>query len=270
VDELTHLADDHGVKEVFFQDDTMNVRSGWFEELCAGIRSRGLHEKMTFKAPFKADPKLIGPELLEKARLANFWMIYYGVENGNEDMLKRMKKRISVEAIERAFRLTRDAGLCTYASFMIGNPGETGETVEDSLALAGRIAPDFGGFAIAAPFPGSELHAKSIERGHVTQTDFRKYRFGDCILRTDGLSCEEIRILASEANRRLGEITARPPEGPGAERRATYRALIGKRYGVVGKIARLGVRGLLRRFGLSGLTERGLRALVHRLFGRSS
>ncbi|MHC4597889.1 MAG: B12-binding domain-containing radical SAM protein [Planctomycetota bacterium] len=262
VKELRFLAGSFGVREVFFQDDTLNVKPDWFRDLCGRIRSENLHEKMTFKAPFKAGSKRLDRSLLEDARRTNFWMIYFGVESGSPELLRRMKKKVTVEEIEKAFLMTHEAGLCTYASFMVGNPGETRETVEQSLALAERIRPDYGGFAVAAPFPGSELYESARERGHIMKDGFRDYRFGECILRTDALSCEEIASIASAANHRLDRITGRAPEGEGADRRARFRRRVAGRYGILGHVARFGIRGLIRRYGLWGLTVRGARQIL--------
>ena len=198
--ELEYLRDLAGVREVFFQDDTMNVRPSWFMELCDKIIARGLQREIFFKCPFRLDKKLLTRELLDKAKAANFWMIFYGVESGNRQMLQRMHKQTVPGDIERAFALTRKAGIASYASFMIGNDGETGKTVRDSLRLARRIMPDYGGFAVAAPFPGSELHRIGMAKGHITRTDFTKYQFGDCILRTEELSVDEITSLAIRGN----------------------------------------------------------------------
>jgi radical SAM superfamily enzyme YgiQ (UPF0313 family) len=201
--ELEYLRDLAGVREVFFQDDTMNVRPAWFMELCDKIIARGLQREIFFKCPFRLDRKLLTRELLDKAKAANFWMIFYGVESGNRQMLQRMHKQTTPADIKRAFALTRKAGIASYASFMIGNDGETGKTVRDSLRLARRIMPDYGGFAVAAPFPGSELHRIGMARGHITETDFTRYQFGDCILRTDELTTKEIQAFVQQADQVL-------------------------------------------------------------------
>lgn len=198
--ELEYLRDLAGVREVFFQDDTMNARPAWFMELCDKIIARGLHREIFFKCPFRLDRKLLTRELLDKAKAANFWMIFYGVESGNQQMLQRMHKQTVLRDIERAFSLTRKAGIASYASFMIGNDGETRATVRDSLRLARRIMPDYGGFAVAAPFPGSALYQTALAKGHITQTNFTNYQFGNCILRTEALSVEEITALAVKGN----------------------------------------------------------------------
>lgn len=200
VNEILDLKKTINVKEIFFQDDTLNARPSWFFELCDKIISNGLHKEIFFKCPLKVNKEILSEELLRKAKEANFWMIFYGVESGNQEMLNNMNKNITVEEIKRAFKLTREAGLASFASFMIGNYGETRETVRDSMKLLKKIMPDYGGFAIAAPFPGSELYRIAVEKKLITLTDFKKYQYGDCILKTDALDTKDIMSLVGKAN----------------------------------------------------------------------
>jgi radical SAM superfamily enzyme YgiQ (UPF0313 family) len=206
INEILYLKDTLGIREIFFQDDTMNARPSWFFELCEKIIANNLHKDMFFKCPFRVNSQILTEEILKKAREANFWMIFYGVENGNQEMLNRMNKHITINEIQRAFKLTRKVGLSSYASFMIGNYGETQRTVRNSIKLMKKIMPDFGGFAIAAPFPGSLLHSIAIEKKLVTMPDFTKYQFGDCILRTETLSTKDIESLAIDANRQMQKM----------------------------------------------------------------
>lgn len=206
IKEIIHLRKIFNVREIFFQDDTLNARPAWFIELCEKLIDHGLHNGIYYKCPFRVDQMLLTAELLKKAKQAHFWMIFYGVESGNEDMLRSMKKKVTVDEIRRAFRLTREAGIFSYASFMIGNNGETEATVHDSLSLLDDIRPDFGGFAVAIPFPGSELYDTALRKGFITQSDFKKYQFGDCNLRTAGLTTSEIVALQQRVSTHFNEL----------------------------------------------------------------
>lgn len=203
IDEILLLKKMFNVREIFFQDDTLNARPAWFFELCDKIIAHGLHKEIFFKCPFRLNKTILTEDILRKAKEANFWMIFYGVESGNQEMLDKINKNVKVDDIVRAFRLTRKAELSSYASFMIGNYGETKKTVHDSMRLLKKIMPDYGGFAIAAPFPGTELYRIAVEKKLLILNDFRRYQFGDCILRTEELNVEDIVSLAREANELL-------------------------------------------------------------------
>lgn len=199
VDEAEWLRREFKAREIFFQDDTFNLNRGWFEDICHGLIDRGLNRKVVFKSPFRANRNLLDLKLLKLAKRAGFWMIFYGVESGNQAVLEEIKKGLTLEEIERAFRLTRKAGLKTYASFMVGNLGESRRTVEETVEFAKRISSDYYGFAIATPYPGSEFHRQAIELGFL-DPGFEEYRLDRYILRGESFAPGEVEELVTEAD----------------------------------------------------------------------
>ncbi|MHB1646867.1 MAG: B12-binding domain-containing radical SAM protein [bacterium] len=199
IEEIKYLKKTINVKEIFFQDDTFNLNHKWFYKLCNKIIEEGLNKDIFYKTPFRLNKNLLNLDILKLAKKANFWMIFYGVESGNEEMLKNMNKSLTVKEIKRGFKLTRQAGLASLASFMIGNIGETKKTVNDSIDLIKKIKPDYGGFAITAPFPGTKLYDYAKEKNLILNDNFKEYQFGDSILRTEKLSKDDILKLHSKA-----------------------------------------------------------------------
>lgn len=192
IKEILHLRELIDVREVYFQDDTLNARPKWLIDLCDKIIEHGLHKEVFFKCALRVNKNLVSMDILKKLKEANFCVALFGVESGNQEMLHKMHKNITIGEIKRAFRLTRKAGLSTTAAFMIGNDGETKKTIQDSFNLMKKIKPDYVGFSIASPFPGSELHRIATEKGHITCSDFKQYQFGDTILRTEELDTEDL------------------------------------------------------------------------------
>lgn len=200
VEELIYARSVLGIREVAFRDDTLNARTEWFYELCDSLIKSKLSKAIHFSASFRVNSHLVDISLLKKAKLANFYMVSYGVESGNQKILDNSHKKITLGEIERAFRLTREAGLFSYANMMIGNIGESEETVYDSLNLLKRIRPDFGGFSIAQPFPGTELHDYAVKNNLCTFSSFHDFTLGKCNMRTEHLSCVEIENLHAFAS----------------------------------------------------------------------
>jgi|GEM_PF-212918 len=204
LDEVEHLVSKFRVREVFFQDDTFNIDRSWFESICNGLIERGLSNKAIFKAPFRANERLLDLDMLRLAKEAGFWMIFYGVESGNQAVLDSVKKNLRLEELERAFALTRKAGIRTYASFMVGNLGENRSTVQDTIRFAKKIDPDYCGFAVATPYPGSEFHARAVEMG-LLDPEFEDYTLGRYVLRSESFSPGEVEALAQEAYKAVEE-----------------------------------------------------------------
>jgi anaerobic magnesium-protoporphyrin IX monomethyl ester cyclase len=222
VDEVEMLHTRYGINEVFFQDDTMNVNREWFFSVCNEIINRkkagrlgcigdmgeGMDKGMggmTFKAPFRVNSSLIDMELLLKAKEAGFWIIFYGVESGNQKVLDIIEKGTTVDEVRRAFALTHNAGIRTIAAFMVGNIGDTVESVDDSIRLAKEICVrgDVCGFSIACPLPGTEFYRIAKEKGWIENLDYRNYSTFGAVARNEALTAGQIAELAGRAN---GEV----------------------------------------------------------------
>ena len=189
VKELEYLKE-QGFKEVFFQDDTLNMNRAWLEEILDRIISAKLD--MKFRCPFRANEKLVDVSLLQKMKKAGFWLIFYGVESGNQEMLDKMGKGLKLEEIERAFQLTKGEGIKTEASFIIGLMGDTPDTVQETYKFYRKLDPFWAGFSIAMPFPGTRYYNEVKEAGYLLETDFDKYTPERCIIRNETLSRDTI------------------------------------------------------------------------------
>jgi len=86
---------------------------------------------------------------------AGCWQICFGLESGSQEMLDKMKKNISLEAAEKAVREAKNAGLETKGFFILGLPGETKQTIQQTINFARRLPLDLAQFSLATPFPGT-------------------------------------------------------------------------------------------------------------------
>lgn len=204
VDEVEMLHRNFGINEIFFQDDTMNINREWFFDVCNEIIYRKntgrLWTGMAFKAPFRVNEKLLDEELLLKAKETGFWIIFYGVESGDQRVLDIIKKGITIEEVKRAFYLTHKVGIQTIGAFMIGNIGDTRESVYKTIALAKEIRPNIRGFAIATPLPGTEFYQIAKEKGWIENLDYRNYSQFQSVCRNEALTSAEITDLTNMAN----------------------------------------------------------------------
>lgn len=192
IEEIKWLHEKYGVKEIFFQDDTFNLNRKWAERIFNLIIENNLNKDIIYKTPFRANEKLVDKELLQLAKKAGFWLIFYGVENGNQEMLDRMKKGLSVKEIKRAFELTHSVGLKTIGSFIIGLPGENKRTIEDTFNLWKELNPYVTGYSAAIPFPDTEFEKIVIKKGHLLVTNYDKYSLDVFVVRTDDLTKEDL------------------------------------------------------------------------------
>ena len=189
--EIRHLRS-QGIKEIFFQDDNFNLNHTWAKDVLSGIISGGLND-IAYRLVFRANEKLVTSELLHLARRAGVWIIFYGIESLSQRMLDGMRKGLAVGEIERAVRLTQEAGIKVQASFVIGLPGETRETIRETAEGLKRLKPDVYGCVPALPLPGTELMRTARETGHLVSDNYDDYMLGQVVCGTDELSTDDIR-----------------------------------------------------------------------------
>ncbi len=165
---------DLGIEEFYFVDDTFNITNQRVIDLCDAIIERGLKLRWTVRFRVKG----VNRELLDKMKAAGCHRIQFGVEQGTEEGLLRLKKDVSVREIESAFRLCREVGIHTVAYFMIGTPVERSrEDVLDTIAYSIKLDPDFVMFNVLTPFPGTTLYDEGMRDGVLDVTpwmDFMK------------------------------------------------------------------------------------------------
>jgi radical SAM superfamily enzyme YgiQ (UPF0313 family) len=152
-------------------DDTFTVRRDRVFELCDEIKKR----RLDFTWDVRAHVNTVTPELLRAMADAGCDRIHYGVESGNDRMMKVIKKNHSVEKVENAFRWTRAAGMETLAYFIIGQQTETASDIQDSIDLAKRLAPNYVHFTIFCPYPGTAIYQEGLDRGIVKRDVWREF-----------------------------------------------------------------------------------------------
>jgi len=163
VDEIEFLMESFNVKEIMFYDDVFTLNKKRVYEICDELDERGLDIPWTCETRVN----LVNRKLLERMNKAGCYLIAYGVESGNQAILNNLKKDITIEQIVNAFELTHRVGIQTIAYFMLGCPGETPDTVKETIALSKKLDPDFAQFSIATPFPGTELFRIASKSGVV-------------------------------------------------------------------------------------------------------
>ncbi len=153
VDQLAWLRQ-KGVIFFYVSDDTFTLKRELVIDVCRKIIDRRLD--IAWAAISRVD--CVDKEMLSWMRRAGCTQISYGVESGSQTIRKIYRKRISEDAICRAFELTVRAGILARAYFIYGAPGESDQTIEETLALLRRIRPLAAIFYVLDLFPGTALY----------------------------------------------------------------------------------------------------------------
>ena len=149
--EIDHLKEIYDIKVLHFQDDTFTLKRERAIKICKALASRDY--KLRIMCSTRVDQ--VDEELLGHMKKAGVEWIFYGVESGNNEILKRCSKNITIRQIEHAYKMTKEAGIKTHAGFILGHIGETHQTALDTIKFLRKLDPDYAGIATLIPFPGS-------------------------------------------------------------------------------------------------------------------
>jgi anaerobic magnesium-protoporphyrin IX monomethyl ester cyclase len=197
LDELVWIEANLKVKEVFFEDDTFTISKERVMEFCKGYQERGL--SVTWSCNARANT--LDLETMQAMKKANCRLLIAGYESGVDSILQAIKKGITTDQIRRFAENARKAGLLVHGDFIIGLPGETRETIEQTKELIKEVRPDILQVAVASPFPGTEFYNWCKGNGYLLTDDPNEYLDGEghqkAIISYPALNNEE---MVQEAN----------------------------------------------------------------------
>ena len=184
-----------GLDIINVADDLFTANRRRVHALCKEIQRRGLE----FIWSVFARVNTVDPELLNAMHAAGCYSISFGIESGNTDMLKRVKKGITLEQARKAVKWSKDAGLRTHASFMVGLPGESTATLEETRRFAESLEIEYG-FHFLSPFPGTTVR-EAIDQYdlEILTDDWKLYDANQAIVRTAELAAEEMDAFVTSA-----------------------------------------------------------------------
>jgi anaerobic magnesium-protoporphyrin IX monomethyl ester cyclase len=141
-------------------------------------------------------------ETLKVMRKAGCDAISFGLETGNQEMLDRLQKRATLDMARRATQMVKEAGLICHASFIVGLPGETQQTMQDTEDFASKLDIQYG-YHILTPFPGTTVReeVRNYDLTILTE-DWAKYDANQAVVRTSALSPRDIEAFVEENNRK--------------------------------------------------------------------
>jgi radical SAM superfamily enzyme YgiQ (UPF0313 family) len=201
VDEMQECLEKHNLRNFTMWSDTFNQSKKFVMEVCAEIKRRGLEKKIRWMANSRVDH--VDPEVLREMRSSGCIGVSYGVESGVEEILKNMKKGATAEQARVAVKQTKEAGIEVLTHIILGLPGETMETIKETIKYVKELDPDYAQFYCAIPFPKTELEEMGKKNGWITTDDYAKYELNQPILNLPSLSVEDLQKARNMAYRQF-------------------------------------------------------------------
>ncbi len=152
------------VKELFFDDDTFTDDRPRAEAIARGLARLGI----TWSCNAKAN---VPRETLAVLRDNGLRLVVVGYESGSQQILNNVKKGLRVDRARRFARDCKDLGITVHGTFILGLPGETRQTIQETIRYAREVNPHTIQVSVAAPYPGTELYRKAAESGWIPEDD---------------------------------------------------------------------------------------------------
>jgi hopanoid biosynthesis associated radical SAM protein HpnJ len=152
------------VKELFFDDDTFTDDRPRAEAIAKGLSQLAITWSCNAKANVPRDT-------LQVLADNGLRLLLVGYESGNQQVLNNVKKGLRVDRARRFAADCRDLGITVHGTFILGLPGETQETIQETIKFAREVNPHTIQVSVAAPYPGTELYQRAKENGWLPEDD---------------------------------------------------------------------------------------------------
>jgi anaerobic magnesium-protoporphyrin IX monomethyl ester cyclase len=200
IGEIEECIKKYGIREFHICDDNFAQNKKRTLEICNAIKN--LKTKLAFSSFNGVRADSVDEEILGELKSIGFVNIGFGVESGNQRILERIKKGVKLDTIRSAFKMSKKAGLQVWGFFIIGLPGETKDTVRDTINFAKELDPDFAKFLILKPYPGSEVFDELTRDDLIFDHNYDYYGvYTRPVHRLPELTEHEMLFLQRKANR---------------------------------------------------------------------
>lgn len=186
-----------GITHVEFRDPSFTVDLDRTARIAQGIIDQGIKIEWGGSSTIR---RIKDPAFLRLLYRSGCRFLFYGVESGNPEILRREKK-VSPEQVFKAVQITQQAGIQAHCSFIFGLEGETRETMQQTLDMALKLNPHTASFSIAIPYPGTKLYDAYDAKGYIQTYDWSLYDGEHPVFETEHVTPEMLESFLTRAHR---------------------------------------------------------------------
>ncbi len=197
VDYFEYLQKTFNARKLIILDDIFLSSKERMEEMATKMENRNVR----FKIQCQVHPNVVKSQYLKLMHRLGIDWVYIGIESGNDEIQKFINKSTNVKKITKAVHMLKKNGFYTAGMFMIGNIGETQETIEDSIRFASKLPLDRTWWSFAAPYPGTPFYEMVDEYGEILEPDFAKWNQNSLVYKPKDVSVKQMRELMGRAQR---------------------------------------------------------------------
>lgn len=197
VDEMEVALSEHGIREFLIWSESFTTDQDYAIETAEEIMRRGLD--VSWVCNSRVDT--VSPKLLKTIKQAGCWMIGFGIESGSQQVLDDVKKGTTLAQAVTAVRMAQENGLEVTGHCVLGFPGETEQTMRETIDFAKFLRLDYAQFYCAVAFPGSKLYDSCVENEWIDDSDWRYFEQNFSVLTTPQLTSAQVMAARERAYR---------------------------------------------------------------------
>jgi radical SAM superfamily enzyme YgiQ (UPF0313 family) len=197
--EIEFLWDHYHVREIAFVDDTFTINPKRIVELFNILDEKNIHFPWTCMSRVNT----VNRENLEFMKSHGCWHISFGIESGNEQTLRHIRKNISLKTARECLEICRNIGILTKGFFILGHPTDTLESIEQTIRLALDLPLDDIVVTLNTPLPGTDQYKTANEFGHLESRDWSVFNMWNPVFVPRGLTNEILLSKHKEFYRRF-------------------------------------------------------------------
>lgn len=188
VDEMQEIKEKYGIRDIWMWDENFLLARERTIQICKEIIDRDLDVDLCCMGRVDS----VDEEVISYLAKAGCYNINYGVESTDLNTLKTIRKNISLEQVEKAFKITRRAGIKTAAYLLIGLPGENFNTIKKTLHFVKKLKPDLAIYHIVVPYPGTDFYDMALENNWIITNDWKKYNERQSVISYPDFTAKDI------------------------------------------------------------------------------
>ncbi|MDP3995694.1 MAG: radical SAM protein [bacterium] len=199
IEEIEYLQKNYRIRDITFYDDTFTSSKKRVMEFCKLLKDKNID--LTWCCFSRVDT--IDFEMLKEMKEAGCYQVMYGVESADPQILANINKKISLAKVEETVANTKKAGVEIRLAFMLGNPGETEETIQKTINYAIFLDPDLVSFNITTPYPGTEMFKWAKDNNCLIHEKWSEYNLAEPVMELPTISSKKVMEYYKKAHRKF-------------------------------------------------------------------
>lgn len=201
ISEIKMLKEKFGIKEFHFCDDNFTMDINRAEKICDSLIKEKIN--LPWQCPNGVRIDRLTLPLLKKMKKSGCYSVGLGIESGNQDMLNKIQKQLDLKIVPDVLKMLKITKIESYGFFILGLPGETKKSAQDTIDFALNNEFDRVWFNIFTPYPGSRAFSDWLGKRKFSEIDWEKHDCSTAIMAGKDLSIKEIEKMQKIATRRF-------------------------------------------------------------------